>query len=125
MYPDFRDLYYFYHLLEFGKGRSFNKIVGVYRLHEGGVYSSLEIEQKLRTSIDIFKNIKKLNNDYRADVQILKDLDLLINKYYYLKEFRRPLFNKKLYLTILERFEISKEYKTLFSQLLKIVKYSV
>lgn len=125
IYPDYRDLYYFYHLLEFGNGRAFNKIVGVYRLHEGGLYSSLETEKKLRTSINIFRNIKSKNNDDRANYQIIKDLDLLISKYYYLKEFPLPLFNKNLYATIVERFTISKDSKTLFLQLLKLGIYSI
>ena len=125
IYPNYRDLYYFYHLLEFGKGRAFNKIVGVYRLHEGGVYSSLETEKKLRTSINIFKNIKNINKDVRANYQIIKDLDLLITKYYYLKEFPLPFRNKNLIQTIFERFTISNDYKTLFLQLLKTVKYSI
>lgn len=125
IYPNYRDLYYFYHLLEFGKGRAFNKIIGVYRLHEGGVYSSLAIEKKLTTSINIFKNIKSINKDSRANLQILKDMDHLINNYFYLKNFPLPILNKNLFKTIIERFQISKEYKTLFLQLLKTIKYSL
>ncbi|QBJ87595.1 glycosyltransferase [Chryseobacterium gleum] len=124
IYPNYRDLYYFYHALEFGKGRSFNKVVGVYRLHSGGVYSSLETEKQYRTSIDIFKNIKRINNDPRADQQILKTLDQLINKYYYEKEFVSPLWNRNLYAAIFERFSISKNIGTGISQLLKIIKYT-
>ena len=90
-----------------------------------GVFSSLETEKKLRTSINIFKNIKLKNNDKRADTQIIRDIDLLVNKYFYLEEFQLPIFNKKLFKSIFERFEISKDYKTLFLQLLKTVKYSI
>lgn len=125
IYPDYRDLYYFYHLLEFGKGRAFNKIVGVYRLHKGGVFSSLETEKKLRTSITIFKNIRTQNNDRRANIQIIKDLDILIQKYYYLREFPLPIKNRNLFKTIYERSKISKDYKTLFLQLIKIIRYSI
>ncbi|WP_330745024.1 glycosyltransferase family 2 protein [Chryseobacterium sp. CP-77] len=124
IYPNYRDLYYFYHALEFGKGRSFNKVVGVYRLHSGGVYSSLETEKQYRTSIDIFKNIKRINNDQRANQQIVKTLDQLINKYYYEKEFVSPVWNRKLYGAIFERFSISKNIGTGISQLLKIIKYT-
>ncbi len=124
IYPNYRDLYYFYHVLAFGKGRAFNKVFGVYRLHDGGVYSSLDIEKKLRTSIGIFKNIKQINNDKRADIQILKDLDLLINKYLYLKEFKTPLLNKKLYQTIFERFSLSKDIVNLMKNIFKIIKYT-
>lgn len=124
VYPNYRDLYYFYHLLAFGKGRAFNKVVGVYRLHKGGVYSSLEIEKKLRTSIDIFSNIKKINNDERADRQIVRDLDLLISKYYYLKEFPLPLINYKLFNAIWERFVLKKDIITLILHYLKVIKYS-
>lgn len=124
VYPDYRDLYYFYHVLKFGNGRAFNKIVGVYRLHDGGVYSSLETEKKLRTSIDIFNNIKKINNDERADRQIVRDLDLLISKYYYLKEFPLPLINYKLFNAIWERFVLKKDIITLILHCLKVIKYS-
>jgi glycosyltransferase involved in cell wall biosynthesis len=124
VYPNYRDLYYFYHVLAFGKGRAFNTVVGVYRLHDGGVFSSLELEKKHRTSIDIFKNIKKQNNDNRANQQILKDLDELISKYYYKKEFKTPLFNQKLYAAIFERFSISGNIKTGTAQLFKVLKYT-
>lgn len=125
VYPDYRDLYYFYHLLKFGKGRSFNKIVGVYRLHDGGVYSSLKIENKHRTSINIFKNIKRINHDNRADRQIIKDLDQLILQYYYRKEFKIPLINFNLYRSIFERFSLSGNFKIFLFQFVKILKYTV
>lgn len=125
VYPNYRDLYYFYHLLAFGKGRAFNKVVGVYRLHEGGVYSSLETEQKIKTSVAIFKNIKKINDDSRADIQIIKDLDLLISKHFFLKEFSLPIINTKLYSAVIERFALSRDIKTFSIQLLKIIKYSI
>lgn len=125
VYPNYRDLYYFYHALEFGKGRAFNKVVGVYRLHEGGIYSALDIEKQLNTSINLFKNIKKINNENRADVQILKDYDTLINKYYYLKNFPLPFINSKLYRKIWERYAISKDAGKLVAQLLKVFKYSI
>lgn len=124
VYPDYRDLYYFYHALEFGKGRAFNKVIGVYRLHDGGVFSALDIEKQLSTSINLFKNIKKVNNDSRADVQILKDYDTLINKYYYNKSFPIPLFNGKLYQRIWERFQLSHDFPTFIKQILKIGKYT-
>ncbi|KQS95223.1 hypothetical protein ASG21_17435 [Chryseobacterium sp. Leaf394] len=124
IYPNYRDLYYFYHLLSFGKGRAYNKVVGVYRLHDGGVYSSLETEKKMRTSIEIFKSIRNINDDKRANTQILKDLDLLISKYYYKKEFTIPLFNLNLYSSIFERFMISGNIKTFSFQLFKILKYT-
>lgn len=125
IYPNYRDLYYFYHVLEFGKGRAFNKIVGVYRLHEGGVYSALDIEKQLQTSINLFKNIKKFNKDKRADFQIVKDYDKLINKYYYAPEFVNPFLNIKLYKAIWERFDTSKNFTIMIKQYFKIVKYSL
>ncbi len=124
IYPNYRDLYYFYHALEFGKGRSFNKIIGVYRLHSGGIYGSLGVEKRLRTSIDIFKNIKQVNNDKRADSQILSTLDRLINKYYYEKQFVSPILNRRLYAAIFERISISGNIDTGISQLFKMIKYT-
>lgn len=125
IYPNYRDLYYFYHLLEFGKGRSFNKVVGVYRLHDGGVFSSLEFEKQHKTSITIFKNIKSENNDSRANTQIIKDLDQLILKYYYRKEFKSPIINPELYAAIFERFSLSGNFKIFLMQILKILKYTI
>lgn len=125
VYPNYRDLYYFYHALTFGKGRSFNKIIGTYRLHDGGVYSALDVESQLNTSINLFTNIKKINNDNRANIQIIKDLDTLINKYYYIKDFSIPFFNKKIYKKIFERYLISKNFWIFVKQLLLIIKYSL
>lgn len=124
VYPNYRDLYYFYHVLEFGKGRAFNKVFGVYRLHDGGVFSALNIEEKIKTSIEIFKNIKSVNNDNRANLQILRDYDNLINKYYYIKDFPLPLLNIKLYKNIALRFMVSYDLKTLGIQLGKTLKNS-
>ncbi|WP_294313254.1 glycosyltransferase family 2 protein [uncultured Chryseobacterium sp.] len=125
IYPDYRDLYYFYHLLEFGKGRAFNHVIGVYRLHDGGIYSSLKIENQYRTSINIFSNIKRINHDNRANRQIITDLDQLILKYYYKKEFKIPLVNLHLYKAVFERFFLSGHFKTLIMQLFKIMKYTL
>lgn len=125
LYPNYRDLYYFYHLLGFGKGRAFNRNIGVYRLHEGGVYSSLETEKKLNTSVSIFKNIKKINNDPRANSQIIKNLDRLINFYWQQKNINIPLFNRSLYATIFDRFMISKEFGKFVLMLAKTVKHSI
>jgi hypothetical protein len=36
-----RDVHVVYHLLQAGKGFYFTEIFGVYRLHDGGVFSSL------------------------------------------------------------------------------------
>lgn len=125
VYPDYRDLYYFYHALEFGKGRAFNKVVGVYRLHDGGIFSALDIEKQLNTSINLFKNIKRINNDNRADVQILKDYDTLINKYMYVKDFTTPVFNSKLYQVIFDRLVFSGNFGVFFKQMVKVLKYTL
>ncbi len=125
VYPNYRDLYYFYHVLEFGKGRAFNKNIGVYRLHDGGVFSSLETEKKFRTSIEIFSNIRDYNKDKRANNQIIKDLDSLVSAYFFRPEFPNPLLNVKLYRTIIERFTISKDLRILLLQILKTFKYSI
>lgn len=125
VYPNYRDLYYFYHLLQKGKGRAFNKIIGVYRLHDGGVYSSLETEKKLLTSIGIFTNLRDINKDDRANYQIIKDTDSLISTYLYYKEYGLPLKNSKLFKLIFERLKISGDAWQFVVHLLKVIKYSI
>ena len=87
-------------------------------------YITQEIAVNGRTSIDIFSNIKKINNDARANIQIVRDLDLLISKYYYLQEFPLPLTNYKLFNAIWERFVLKKDIITLILHYLKVIKYS-
>lgn len=40
-YRDRRDLIFIYHILTHGKGRYFNQEFGTYRVHQGGVWSSI------------------------------------------------------------------------------------
>ena len=56
-----RDVHLFYHLLKRGKGIVLNDIMGVYRIHKGGIASKKESLIKLRRGFFIYKELY-LNN---------------------------------------------------------------
>ena len=74
-YP--RDVHLMYHLLKNGKGFYFTDIFGVYRLHDGGVFSSLSLYQKKMANYRVKKEIFDVNRDeisrkmYMASVKSL------------------------------------------------------
>lgn len=52
-----RDVHLFYHLLKKGNAVSLNQVMGVYRQHEGGVYSSLSKVARAKNGYAIFKEM--------------------------------------------------------------------
>lgn len=60
-YKHYRDFHLFFHLLEKGKGYCFNFNGGVYRVHDGGIYSPKTRIEKLRISYLTFKEFYAVN----------------------------------------------------------------
>ena len=64
-YKYYRDTHEIYHLLCAGKGRIMDFIGGVYRLHNGGVSTSMNIQMNALVSRETYKELYKYNsNDY-------------------------------------------------------------
>jgi len=61
-YKLFRDFHLFFYLLQKGKGYCFNFNGGVYTAHEGGIYSTKTLLEKLKTSFLIIKEIYNIDS---------------------------------------------------------------
>lgn len=58
-----RDVHLNYHLLKRGKGYYMKEVLGVYHIHDGGVFSSLQDNSKLNTFYLVYKDLLKQNNN--------------------------------------------------------------
>jgi glycosyltransferase involved in cell wall biosynthesis len=58
-----RDINLFYHILKTGKGYYFTEIMGVYRIHEGGVNSMKHGETNIIAAFNIYKELYSINKD--------------------------------------------------------------
>lgn len=76
-----RDVHTCYHLLRKGDGIYMNDILGVYNIHEGGIFSLTSSDSKLVTHYNVYSEI---HYNYKDDVsrEILYNcvLNLIINK---------------------------------------------
>lgn len=87
------DVHLNYHLLKNGQGYCMPNFMAVYRIHKGGVFSSLDNEQKMRAGIMKYKELA-LNN--KNDVFLREFVDKCMYKFYYnvvLKNVERHIFN--------------------------------
>jgi glycosyltransferase involved in cell wall biosynthesis len=57
------DVNLFYHLLKSGKGFYFTEIMGVYRIHDGGVYSKKHGEINNIAAYKVYKELYQINKD--------------------------------------------------------------
>lgn len=62
-YKYYRDEHELYHLLKQGKGYLFTFVGGVYTKHGGGIYSSLARNIKGETSLNVARELYKVNRD--------------------------------------------------------------
>jgi glycosyltransferase involved in cell wall biosynthesis len=58
-----RDINLLYHILRIGKGFYFTEIMGVYRVHEGGVNSMKQGKVNNNAAYSIYKELHEVNND--------------------------------------------------------------
>lgn len=76
-----RDAHMIYHLLRRGKGMYMDFLGGVYRKHEGGIYSSMNNLQQIRTAYLIYKELQQNNLD-----------DSVIQEFFL--KYRQQVFNE-------------------------------
>jgi hypothetical protein len=82
-----RDINLFYHILKTGKGFYFTEVMGVYRIHEGGVNSMKHGRINSNAAYNVYKELYLLNRDeWTKDRCFFHTLGLLnynlFNKYY-------------------------------------------
>jgi hypothetical protein len=83
-YKYYRDVHIIYHLLKLGKGYYMKDIFGVYRIHDGGVFSSLSNKNQLKNFYLIYRELYFKN---KSDKHLKRKVNLylkenIINKNY-------------------------------------------
>lgn len=74
-----RDVHLFYHLIKNGKGFYFTRVLGVYRIHPGGVFSSKSYKEQLLHHSFLYKELYCLNRDEFTRRMYLKTTLLIIH----------------------------------------------
>ncbi len=102
-YNKFKDYHLFYHLLQSGKGYYMSDIMGVYRQHQMGVFTSLSKLARMEEDYKIKRDIYLVNNDknYKGFYEGAAALYLLT----LLKT--KPLDSNKIYLLLNDCYRFS------------------
>lgn len=99
-YKYFRDNIFFYYVLKQGKGALLRDIMGVYRIQEGGIWSSLDMVERHRLSVINAYCIYKVEGDERAFIRMnskeYQCVTLLINTHRYWDAVKELLYYKRL-----------------------------
>jgi len=69
-YTSFRDDIFYYNILTHGKGMLLMRVMGVYRIHDGGTWSNLEYRDKREKTIENALQIYQIEGDKRAFIVI-------------------------------------------------------
>lgn len=106
-----RDVHLFYHILKNGKGFFFPFIGGVYRVHDGGVFSASSQMDKLTKGSLIFREIAEKNPDFQPVYQ--GHIDNVINKIDgNIFAHRFPFLKKENYILIHHLYSVCNKRKT-------------
>ena len=110
-YNYFRDAHLFYHILKNGKGFYFQKVFGVYNIHEGGVHSLIGEIQQAKIAYKVYRELY-FNND--------KD-HILREKYFNCTLTAIVLYDRGKYITGLMLVKKFSEFLQLHKTLLKVL----
>lgn len=106
-----RDVHLFYHILKNGKGFFFPFIGGVYRVHDGGVFSASSQMDKLTKGSLIFREIAEKNPDFQSVYQ--GHIDHVISKIDgNIFAHRFPFLKKENYILIHHLYSVCNKRKT-------------
>lgn len=111
-YKYFRDVHIFYHLLRKGQGIFVNKVLGCYRKHSGGMFSSISVQEKITVNFLCYKEIYENNqDDESARVLYYRGLLQMIDGNFESYSKNKLLRNAfKVSNTIIERMRVIKHY---------------
>mgnify|MGYP003311220885 CR=1 FL=1 len=87
-YPNTKDATLFFHLLKKGKGFLSPDVMGVYRIHSGGIWSCSSLENQLRMELKNRIGIYEVEQSYEAVVFIQNLFKGRIPRSWMLKEWR-------------------------------------
>ncbi|MEH6535821.1 MAG: glycosyltransferase [Psychroserpens sp.] len=123
-YTYFRDIYLFTELLKSGKGVCLNVFSAVYRIHEGGVYSSATILERAQTGSLCYKELYEANKD----ILHLKLKYYNFHRYYIHELIKHKKYAKTIYQVLVFGFKMkdlgfmNKEFKKFVRVLLSKVR---
>lgn len=113
-----KDVHLYYHLLKKGKGYYFKEIFGAYRIHDGGVFSLISRESKLKSAYFVFKELSKYNlNDVKAKKAYFESLRNIIKNKIYLREEKLKKYKLiiELFSLVSNKEELKKAVKSVVS----------
>lgn len=103
LYKNFKDYHLFYHLLKAGKGYYMSIVMGVYRQHYSGVFTSTSNLSRMEEDYKIKRDIYLVNNDLNYKRYYEGAVAL-----YLLEQIKlKPRNYKKIYEILLECFNVS------------------
>ena len=105
-----RDVHTVYHLLQEGKGFYFTELFGVYRLHDGGVFSSLSSREAAILRVKINRELYQVNREKNSRIMYLLALSSLIKAFPHInKDFECSIY--RLYLMMLKLVRTPGEFR--------------
>jgi len=99
VYKYARDMHLFYHLLKNYKGFYFKEIMGVFRVHQGGVNSMKEGEINNNRRYNYYKELHEINNDEFSRKKYLINVIRLLNYNIY-KKYEGNTWKRKIKLFV-------------------------
>ena len=119
-YSNFRDVHLNFLLLKAGKGYYFKEILGVYNIHEGGIFSLIDELQKIKSQYEIRRELFLKNKSIDSVRNAFKNvLDTILNK----RMFREKEFSRwKLSLDYLRIIRNTSDLKQSIHKILFILK---
>ena len=99
-YKNYRDDIFYYYVLKEGKGALLYDTMGVYRVHDAGVWSSNDSIQKNKLGFDNARDIYRVEGDVRAITRMERELfrivTVLFNSHCYRQSFKEVLYYWKI-----------------------------
>lgn len=114
-----RDINLFYHILKNGKGFYFNEIMGVYRVHEGGINSMKYGQVNSNAAYNVYKELYEINKDEWTRYMNIRNTLALFNYNLYNKyEGNTGAKRLKLYFEAIKLTSSISDLRLLFTNLL-------
>ena len=114
-----RDVHLAYHLLCQGKGFYSSEIMGVYREHAGGIWSSVVESKRRETSYNLYKELfEKQHNKYTKKAFLVRTISYFNYTLFHLKSYRDLSLCFRLYWKALSLTTSIKDIKYLLAAFL-------
>jgi glycosyltransferase involved in cell wall biosynthesis len=80
-YRYLKDVHWYYHILKNGRGFYMTSILGVYRMHDDGAYSSLQTFSRLLSNFYPYQELYQLNRDDYTRLKYLRYINKILSYY--------------------------------------------